>query len=60
MARCSAAIVATVVLLANLAPLARAAPVPRFPVFWHVGSGYNTINGTIPSPGWPRKLTAGW
>eukprot|EP01048_Picozoa_sp_COSAG05_P016453 COSAG05_NODE_2118_length_3536_cov_3.709340_2_plen_252_part_00 len=32
----------------------------KFPVYWHVGSGYNSVNGSIPAPGWPRSLTAGW
>ena len=35
-------------------------PPPPFPVFWHVGSGYDTINGSVPAPGWPRSLSAGW
>ena len=55
-------------LLALLAPSAlfaassthQARPSSGFPVFWHVGSGYNTVNGTVPAPGWPRSLAAGW
>ena len=33
---------------------------PRFPVVWHVGSGYNSVNGSIPAPGWPASLAKGW
>ena len=33
------------------------AAAPRFPVVWHVGSGYNSVNGSIPAPGWSRR---GW
>jgi hypothetical protein len=47
-------------LLALLLTPARGAVPPLFPVFWHVGSGYNSVNGSIPAPGWPASLTAGW
>jgi hypothetical protein len=48
--------------VAALAPLvaATAAPPPRFPVVWHVGSGYDAVNGSIPAPGWPASLAKGW
>jgi hypothetical protein len=31
-----------------------------WPVVWHVGSGWDSINGSIPAPGWPRSLAHGW
>jgi hypothetical protein len=32
----------------------------RFPVVWNVGAGYDSINGSVPAPGWPHSLTAGF
>ena len=52
---------AVAVLLASSLVAGTAAP-PRFPVVWHVGSGYNSVNGSIPAPGWPPAslAAAGW
>lgn len=37
-----------------------AAVIDRFPVTWLVGSGWDSVNGSIPAPGWPNDLKWGW
>ena len=45
--------------LSLLLPLL-AARSSAFPVVWHVGSGWDSVNGSVPAPGWPAALAHGW
>eukprot|EP01048_Picozoa_sp_COSAG05_P003451 COSAG05_NODE_158_length_15673_cov_23.898946_11_plen_273_part_01 len=54
-----AALASPLAAAAAAATIAATAP-PRFPVIWHVGSGYDSVNGSIPAPGWPASLANGW
>jgi hypothetical protein len=50
----------SLVLLLAVAQITATTTHNRFPVTWLVGSGWDSINGSIPAPGWPYSSKFGW